>query len=291
MIPRSVPRGVRPSLAGWALLALAASLAPTAATAQDEDSGDEAPERPALTPPRLIEAPRVTLPEDAEPLPPDSSLPLVITISAEGRVIGVQLQETLRDDVDTLVLEAAREMLFEPATRDGEPIMARVRFRFRITPPEPPPEEASTDGEDGPGDSEPGDGEPGDGEAAELPDPALPPEDTFDTSDMELDVPVLGVTAQAAFNRRSTDPRVGFVARRRFGATSARRISSANRSRAISRFRAWDRASCTKITSAPSLVQREPASRRSRAFTAGVSDGERSASNRSSTAVDTLFTF
>lgn len=41
-----------------------------------------------------------------------------------------------------------------------------------------------------------------------------------------------------ALMRRSTEPFVGRVGRRRFGATSALRISSARRSRAISRLRA-----------------------------------------------------
>src|SRR5262249_36444611 len=40
-----------------------------------------------------------------------------------------------------LVLEAAQQMRFEPATRDGTPIPARVRFRYRITPPAPTPTE------------------------------------------------------------------------------------------------------------------------------------------------------
>jgi hypothetical protein len=46
-----------------------------------------------------------------------------------------------------------------------------------------------------------------------------------------------------------------------------------------------------RSTSAPSSVQRRPASRFSRVLTGAVRDGLRSASNRSSTAVDTLFTF
>src|SRR5690606_9077279 len=94
-----------------------------------------------------------------------------------------------------------------------------------------------------------------------------------------------------AFRRRRSLPAVGFVAMRRFGATSAARMISARRSRAISRLRAWLRVSSARITMAPSSVQRRPASRFSRALTAGDRCGLRSASNRSSTAVETLFTF
>jgi hypothetical protein len=94
-----------------------------------------------------------------------------------------------------------------------------------------------------------------------------------------------------ALIRRSTDPRVGFVGRRFFGTTVARFTRSASRSRAISRLRAWDRSSDTWITTAPSFVQRRPASRLSRRFTGSGRLGDRSASKRSSTALDTLFTF
>jgi hypothetical protein len=50
-----------------------------------------------------------------------------------------------------------------------------------------------------------------------------------------------------AFNRHTTDPFVGLVRRRHFGSTVAFNTSSANRSRAIFRFRACDRVFCTKI--------------------------------------------
>jgi hypothetical protein len=84
---------------------------------------------------------------------------------------------------------------------------------------------------------------------------------------------------------------VGRVFTRRFGATNADRTNSANRSRAISLFRAWLRVSSTNKTTAPSFVQRRPANRRSRALTAPDNAGDRAASNRNSTALDTLFTF
>src|SRR6056297_2256614 len=94
-----------------------------------------------------------------------------------------------------------------------------------------------------------------------------------------------------AFNRRFFDPRVGRVGIRRLGFSQALRINSARRSRAISRLRACERVSSTWITTAPSFVHRRPAPRRRRRFTASGRLGDRSASNRSSTAVDTLLTF
>jgi TonB family protein len=98
-----------------------------------------------VTPPSLIESPEVTLPEGAEPIAEDASVLLALTIDAEGNVSDASIVEGVREDVDALVLEAARTMRFAPATRDDQPVPARIRFRFRVTAPpaleETPPEE------------------------------------------------------------------------------------------------------------------------------------------------------
>ncbi len=113
------------------------------AEAQDDEQDAGVPAPPRLTPPQLVEAPAVTLPEGTEPLPDDTSVELLITIAADGTVQDARVLEPVRDDIDALVLEATQQMRFEPATRDGEPIPARVRFRYRISPPAPPPEETA----------------------------------------------------------------------------------------------------------------------------------------------------
>jgi len=80
----------------------------------------------------LLDAPPVTLPEGAEPLPPDTSVELLLTIAVDGTVSDAQLEHPVRQDVDPLVLEAARVMLFTPATRDGVPVPSRIRFRYSV---------------------------------------------------------------------------------------------------------------------------------------------------------------
>ena len=157
------------------------------ARAQDGDAGvpdaSEAPDEPPtprVTPPRLIESPEVTLPEGAEPLPPDASVGLLITIAADGTVQEARVVEALREDVDALVLDAAQRMRFEPATRDGAPIPARVTFRYRITPPAPPePTEAEQ--------------EPEGQEPEETPEP---PEIEPTEVEVDPDLTPLGVTAE-----------------------------------------------------------------------------------------------
>ena len=92
--------------------------------------GLSAPAR-ADTPPRLIEAPTLTLPE-GERFADDASVRLELSLDAEGRVTDARVIESLRTDIDVMVLSAARAMRFSPAERNGQPVPAVVRFRYRL---------------------------------------------------------------------------------------------------------------------------------------------------------------
>ncbi|MGE0791062.1 MAG: TonB family protein [Sandaracinaceae bacterium] len=157
---------------------------------EDEPDGGTPPVRPALTPPRLLTAPPVSLPEGAEPLPDDASVELQIVVAPDGTVQEAQVFTPLREDIDALVIEAAQQMTFEPATRDGVAIPARIRFRFRITPPAPPPPDPdTTDPTENP--DEPGTDEGSDEEELEVPSP-----EDLALEGMDEDVEELGVTAE-----------------------------------------------------------------------------------------------
>ena len=112
---------------------------------------------PRLEPPRLIEAPEVALPDGAEPLPDGSAVGLRVTIDATGAVTDASVEDGVRADVDALVLEAARRMRFSPATRDGAPVSATVRFRYAVSSPP----EAGASGGSASGASPPRSGEGG----------------------------------------------------------------------------------------------------------------------------------
>ena len=84
---------------------------------------------------------------------------------------------------------------------------------------------------------------------------------------------------------------MGLVATRFFGATVAAATSATRRWRASSRLRSWVRKRCALSTSTPSAVMRRSRRASSRAFTSAGSEGELAMSKRSSTAVETLFTF
>ena len=72
-----------------------------------------APTGPSRTPPRLIDAPAITLPADAEPIPAGSGVDLTLTIAADGTVTDAQIATPLRDDVDALVLPLVTGMIID----------------------------------------------------------------------------------------------------------------------------------------------------------------------------------
>ena len=93
---------------------------------------------PVMTPPRLIDAPPVSLPEGAEPLPPDAAVELVLTIGADGAVSEAQLHTPLRDDVDGrpvyFTLRVATLGGTELARRFGMATTPALPLTLRINP-------------------------------------------------------------------------------------------------------------------------------------------------------------
>jgi TonB family protein len=131
---------VAAALVSAALTAVTVSVGMVAAvtTAAAQDASPRPPQAPppSLVPPRLESAPEVALPDDAEPLPERASVALQLDIGADGAVREVVVLAGVREDVDALVVDAARRMRFSPATRDGVPIPARVRFAFAVRSPQ-----------------------------------------------------------------------------------------------------------------------------------------------------------
>jgi len=102
-------------------------------------------------------APKIT--KTAEPVHPanhateSAVVVLELTIDVTGMVADATVTTSAGSDFDEAARAAAKELLFEPATRDGKPIAARIPFRFEFvasppkmveqppasTPPAPPP--------------------------------------------------------------------------------------------------------------------------------------------------------
>jgi hypothetical protein len=132
------------ALAAWSCaLVLALTVAPMvrAQDAGSPDAGVRDASAPVLVPPRLLSGAELALPEGTEPLPSGSAVELQLDLGADGTVRDVLVLVPLREDIDPLVVEAARAMRFEPARRGDSPIPARVRFRFGVRADAPPPPE------------------------------------------------------------------------------------------------------------------------------------------------------
>lgn len=120
-----------------ALLALSLVFAPRALHAQPSPEQSA----PAIVPPRAISA-QIAYPEGATAR---GIVVLELTVDATGQVTDARLVDEAAADValSEAALEQAKSFRFEPATRDGRPVAARIRMALEFTPPEPEPEPQS----------------------------------------------------------------------------------------------------------------------------------------------------
>jgi TonB family protein len=110
------------------------------ASAHAQDAGitaDAGPVDPnALTPPVLRAFVDAGYPETAKALRLEAQVLLLLTIGDDGFVQEVaQIGEPAGLGFDELAVAAARRFVFDPATRGGQPIPARVQYRYSFTPP------------------------------------------------------------------------------------------------------------------------------------------------------------
>jgi TonB family protein len=91
-----------------------------------------------VLPPQLRQATAPVYPASASGLRVE--LELGLTVDPTGRVIDASVlgrsPETAAPEFDMAALEAARALLFEPATRDGTATAARIRYRMVLVPPD-----------------------------------------------------------------------------------------------------------------------------------------------------------
>jgi TonB family protein len=59
---------------------------------------------------------------------------LALVVGVDGRVSSAEVVESGGEDFDRAALDAARGFGFEPATRDGAPVRARIRYRYVFAP-------------------------------------------------------------------------------------------------------------------------------------------------------------
>ncbi len=178
--PTSAPVRRLVVLAAWCLLVATPSWASAQESAQEV--------APVVRPPRLIDPTRPVPPAGLESETVEVLLEIVVGV--DGAVREVRVVTPVGRGFDEAALEAARSFQFEPATRDGVPMAARIRYAVTFEPAEPmpaevPPEpetdretDAETDPEADP-EADPDVGEEEDAEPSTEPTPAEPDPDSI----------------------------------------------------------------------------------------------------------------
>ena len=117
-------------------LAVACALAyPSIAVGQPDQSAVA-----AIIPPKLVENVEPTYPEAKRASGEAASVVLTLTVDRTGHVSDVLVAESAGAEFDEAASNAARSLLFEPAQKNGEPIVAKIRysFEFKLAAPSEP---------------------------------------------------------------------------------------------------------------------------------------------------------
>ena len=99
----------------------------------------------ALVAPKLSVAAEPEYPEAKKASGEAANVVLTLTIDRTGQVSDVQVAESAGPEFDDAAVRAARSLAFEPALKNGEPVVAKIRytFAFKLAAPAPLPVEAA----------------------------------------------------------------------------------------------------------------------------------------------------
>ena len=94
---------------------------------------------PALTPPKLVKAAQPVYPPSQLASGENASVALVLTLDDTGKVTDVAVTASAGDDFDQAAVDAAKQLEFAPAERDGKPVPAKIPFRIQFEAQAPAP--------------------------------------------------------------------------------------------------------------------------------------------------------
>ncbi|MET0286921.1 MAG: TonB family protein [Polyangiales bacterium] len=92
---------------------------------------------PVVSPPTLETFVPATLSE--ADLTTSGAVDLLLSIDDSGHVTDAQVEQGINATLDAAAVEAAKKFVFKPATREGKPFSARIRYRYLFEPLPPPP--------------------------------------------------------------------------------------------------------------------------------------------------------
>ena len=94
--------------------------------------------QPQMEPPRLTSGENAPYPTGAE-TSGEAAVELELIVTTDGTVSDAKVVLSAGPAFDEAALRAVRTFVFQPARKDGAPILSKVRYRMVFTPPEPPP--------------------------------------------------------------------------------------------------------------------------------------------------------
>ncbi len=100
---------------------------------QDAGAPPEPYDSPSeVVPPRLLHFESAPYPSQAQKQGLEASVVLQIEVGLDGKVKEVQVRETAGNGFDEAAVAAAKRFVFEPATRGGSPVAARILYRYEF---------------------------------------------------------------------------------------------------------------------------------------------------------------
>ena len=91
-------------------------------------------QEPAIVEPRLVKPVQPIYPAKFAGTDRRASIVAELDLDAAGKVIRVQVVESAGADFDKAAVDAAKQLVFAPATADGKAVPVRIRFRFEVAP-------------------------------------------------------------------------------------------------------------------------------------------------------------
>src|SRR5882724_8556706 len=123
-----------------ALTCLALASFPSLALAQDPPAVS-----PALVAPELVQNVEPHYPDAKRASGEAATVSLILTIDEQGQVSDAQVSGSAGSEFDAAALDAAKDLRFVAASRNGRPIAAKIAFKFAFTLAPPSPDATPVD--------------------------------------------------------------------------------------------------------------------------------------------------
>lgn len=136
VVGRAMSRPTRTRLAIVAGLSLALSGVALDGWAQQPPTAPqdaEQAEQPVIVPPRLVHFQEAKYPEQAFAAGLEAEVVLKLVIAADGSVSEVEVLQPVGHGFDEAAAAAAKQFIFTPAQRDGQPVPVAIKYAYRFT--------------------------------------------------------------------------------------------------------------------------------------------------------------